>query len=491
MRLTLIGHACWLIETTDLTILTDPVFGDVFQDNLSTPCPARRFNPEALPDIDIVYLSHRHHDHFDPPTLAGLARRVPALICPVDEQSIELARRVGFEKVQPVKEYQAITVGKTQLHFTPSTLRRPPEHGLLVTDPDARIWNQVDTVLRPEWLPLLRIDGRTCDVQLANFNPILNEMNSNGVTRYPYAAYGELLETVRAVRAKLVIPGAVGFSWINRGAWLNHTLFPIKHERFVEDVRSLELGARAEVMLPGDVIEIRNGDVSVHRQARTELVSTPDPSTLKRIDFNPTRYPPTLLEMERETRITVGIENRGELVTRHVTVPAVGYATPQELDQAVGEIIAKINENLASPGFELSKDVLKRWNARMQVLIHFPDGPRYWSCDFAARNLVFRPGQMERANYFFETTATDLHGIERGLIWGQFEITGYRCFHTLYRLRDEGIAFPRLPSQFHRAIEEESGQGDVPNPFDTFMVLWGPTTDAYIRRLTDLSLAPA
>ena len=58
-------------------------------------------------------------------------------------------------------------------------------------------------------------------------------------------------------------------------------------------------------------------------------------------------------------------------------MPAVGYATPQELDQAVGEIIAKINENLASPGFELSKDVLKRWNARMQVLIHFPDGPRY------------------------------------------------------------------------------------------------------------------
>ena len=81
MRLTLIGHACWLIETVDFTILTDPVFGDVLDDNLGTWCPTRRFHPEELPEIDAVYLSHQHHDHFDPPTLAGLARRVPLVLC--------------------------------------------------------------------------------------------------------------------------------------------------------------------------------------------------------------------------------------------------------------------------------------------------------------------------------------------------------------------------------------------------------------------------
>src|SRR6185503_6992464 len=153
MRLTLISHACWLIETPDLTILTDPVFGEVFQDNLSIPCPTRRFHPAALPEFDAVFLSHRHHDHFDPPTLAGLARRVPIVLCPQDDQIIDAVTRLGFETVQPIKDYQQIAVGDTKLHFTPSTLRRPAEHGLLVTDRDGRIWNQVDTVLKPEWLP--------------------------------------------------------------------------------------------------------------------------------------------------------------------------------------------------------------------------------------------------------------------------------------------------------------------------------------------------
>lgn len=491
MRLTLLGHACWLIETSDVTILTDPVFSEVFQDNLSIQCPVRRFHPEALPEIDAVFLSHRHHDHFDPPTLAALARRVPIMICPVDQQVIDAARRLGFERIQPVKDYQVITIGETKLHFTPSTLRQPPEVGLLVTDPDARIWNQVDTVLKPEWLPILRVDGRALDVQIANFNPILGyEMNANGLTRYPYAAYGELFETVRAARPKLVIPGAVGFSWTGRGTWLNHTLFPVKHHRYVEDVRGLEIDARAEVFLPGDVVEIRGGEISVHRQACSDLVSTPDPSTLNRIDFNPTRYPPTLLDQEPATRITVGIEGRGNLVTRTVTVPSVGFASPGELEQAVDEIIAKVNHSLAGAGFELLRDVLKRWSARMKMTIHFPDGPRFWSCDFAAPSPVLTPGEIDRANYYLETTASDLHGIQRGLIWGQFEITGYRCFHTLYRVREEGIAYPRLPSQFHRAIEGESGQGEVPSPFDAFLVLWQPTTDAYIERLVDLSLAP-
>lgn len=489
MRLTLIGHASWLIETSDMTILTDPVFCEPFQDNLSTQCPARRLNPDALPEIDAVYISHRHHDHFDPPTLAGLARRVSTMICPIDQQVIDAARRLGFETIQPVKEYQAITVGDTKLHFTPSTLRRPPEHGLLVTDRDARIWNQVDTVFKPEWLPILRIDDRALDVHIANFTPLLaTEPMANGLMRYPYAPYGALLEVVRAARAKLVVPGAVGFSWVNRGAWLNHTLFTVRHERFVEDVRSLESDMRGEVFLPGDVVEIRKGELSVHRQARSELVSTPDPASLKRLDFNPTRYPPTLLEQEPATRITVGIEGASDLIPRPVTVPSVGFASPTELEQTVDEILATINQRLAASGFELLKDVLKRWNARMLATIHFPDGPRVWSCDFAARTPAFKRGTIERANYFLEVTATDLHGVQRGLIWGQFDITGYRCFHTLYRVREEGIAYPSLPSQFHRTIEEESGQSEVPTPFDTFAVLWEPTTDAFIERLVDLSL---
>jgi L-ascorbate metabolism protein UlaG (beta-lactamase superfamily) len=490
MKLTLISHACWLIETIDFTILTDPVLGEVFDDNLCTACPTRRLNPDALPDIDAVYISHDHHDHFDPPTLAGLARRVPLVICASDPHVLDAVRRLGFESIQPIKDFQAITIGQTKLHITPATNRLQSEHGLLVTDPDARIWNQVDSGFKPEWLPLLRVDDRALDVHIANFNAILiNEPMSNGVTRYPYAPYGALLDTVRLARAKLAIPGAVGLSWVNRGAWLNNYLFPTNHQQFVDDVRGFENATRAEILLPGDMIEILEGEPRVHRQARPELVSTLDPQSLKRLDFNPTRPLPTLIEQDKATRITVGIEGHGDLITRNITVPAVGYATPGELAQAVDEILAKINQRLASGDLEFLKDALRRWHARMKVTIHFPDGPHAWSCNFAAPRLAFTPGEIDRANFFLELTAVDLHAVERGLIWDQFALTGYRCFHTLYRVREEGIVFPALPSQFHREVEAELGQGsDVPNPFDVFEALWGPSNDAWLKRLIAMSL---
>jgi L-ascorbate metabolism protein UlaG (beta-lactamase superfamily) len=490
MRLTLISHACWLIETSDITILTDPVFGDAFNDNMCTPCPTRRFNPDALPAIDAVYLSHCHHDHLDPPTLAGLARRVPMVLCAADTQYV--MERVGFAQIQPIKDFQAITIGETKLHITPATNRLQNEHGLLVTDPDGRIWNQVDSGFKPEWLPLLRVDGRGLDVHLANFNAILyNEPMSNGVTRYPYAPYGFLLDTVRLAAAKLVIPGAVGLSWINRAAWLNNYLFPTSHRQFVEDVQGLGTGSHAEILLPGDMIEIVRGEPRVHRQARPELVSTIDPASMKLLDFNPTRPLPTLVEQDAATRITVGIEDRGEIITRNVTVPAVGFAAPAELEQAVDEILSTVNQRLADPGFEPLKDTLRRWAAKMQLLVHFPEGPRYWFCDFTTHELAFTAGHNESANYFLEVTAVDLHAVERGLIFDQFILTGYRCFHTLYRVRPEGIAYPVLPSQFHREVEAESGgSGDVPSPFEAFMLLWGPDDVAWTKRLIELSIAP-
>lgn len=489
MRLTLIGHASWLIETVDFTILTDPVFGEVFDDNLCTWCPTRRFNPEALPEIDAIYISHQHSDHFDPPTLAGLARRVPLVLCAKEPAVIDAVQRLGFETVQPVQDFQAITVGDTRLHITPATNRLESEHGLLVTDPDARIWNQVDSGFKPEWLPLLRIDGRSLDVHIANFNSILiNEPMANGVTRYPYGPYGALLDTVRLARAKLVIPGAVGFSWVNRGTWQNHYMFPIKHQRFVEDVRGFETDSHAEVFFPGDVIEIERGEPRVHRQARPELVSTLDPTSINRLDFNPTRPVPTLVEQDAATQITVAIEGRGSLSPRSVTVPAVGFASPGELEQAVAEILTKVNQRLAAPGLELFKDVLARWDARMKLVVHFPDGPRCWSCNFNAHSLAFTPGEIEGANYFLELTAVDLHAVERGLIWDQFALTGFRCFHTLYRVRKEGIVYPALPSQFHREVEAEAGNGEVPIPFDVFMALWAPTNAAWVERLVKLCL---
>lgn len=76
--LTWLGHASFLIRLDGRTILTDP-----FLTRHASPFPPlgpERFAPaglapEALPEVDVLLLSHNHYDHLDLPTLQALPGR--------------------------------------------------------------------------------------------------------------------------------------------------------------------------------------------------------------------------------------------------------------------------------------------------------------------------------------------------------------------------------------------------------------------------------
>jgi len=78
---TFIGHSTFLIRLPGLTILTDPVFSERCS-------PSQRIGPrrvrapglalEALPEIDLILLSHNHYDHMDLISLRKIRRRFPA-----------------------------------------------------------------------------------------------------------------------------------------------------------------------------------------------------------------------------------------------------------------------------------------------------------------------------------------------------------------------------------------------------------------------------
>lgn len=78
LRVTLIGHASFLIQTGGLNILLDPVFSD-----RASPfgfVGPKRVNPpgialDGLPPIDWVLLTHNHYDHMDIPALRTMAER--------------------------------------------------------------------------------------------------------------------------------------------------------------------------------------------------------------------------------------------------------------------------------------------------------------------------------------------------------------------------------------------------------------------------------
>lgn len=99
MKITAIGHAAILIETAGITILSDPWWRG--------PCFGAQwwiYPPPALgaidcAQIDYIYISHGHHDHYHPGTLATLPKTAKILV----SKEIKLAgaiRELGFEVIE-------------------------------------------------------------------------------------------------------------------------------------------------------------------------------------------------------------------------------------------------------------------------------------------------------------------------------------------------------------------------------------------------------
>jgi L-ascorbate metabolism protein UlaG (beta-lactamase superfamily) len=87
VRLSFVGHASWLIQTSGLNILIDPVWS-MRVSPVSFAGPKRHNDPgiafDALPPIDVVLVSHGHYDHLDLATLSKLsAKFAPRVITPL------------------------------------------------------------------------------------------------------------------------------------------------------------------------------------------------------------------------------------------------------------------------------------------------------------------------------------------------------------------------------------------------------------------------
>jgi L-ascorbate metabolism protein UlaG (beta-lactamase superfamily) len=87
VRLSFVGHASWLIQTSGLNILIDPVWS-MRASPVEWAGPKRHNDPGiafgALPPIDIVLVSHGHYDHLDIATLSKLAAKSsPRVITPL------------------------------------------------------------------------------------------------------------------------------------------------------------------------------------------------------------------------------------------------------------------------------------------------------------------------------------------------------------------------------------------------------------------------
>jgi N-acyl-phosphatidylethanolamine-hydrolysing phospholipase D len=117
-----IGHATYLIDTGDVTILTDPIFSDRASP-VSWAGPERLIPPamsvQQLPKIDAVLISHNHYDHLDLPSLKLLQKNNPNMVILAPQGDKELLDSQGLNYVSEFRWWQNTQVKQTEFTFTP------------------------------------------------------------------------------------------------------------------------------------------------------------------------------------------------------------------------------------------------------------------------------------------------------------------------------------------------------------------------------------
>ncbi len=352
MKATLLGHACWLFETEGGNLLTDPVFFDPFEQGTVTSCPRRAIDVAQLPPLHAIYLSHRHIDHFDFPSLDRLDRALP-VFCPDDPLMHAGLRELGFSDLQPVRAFKPARLGATTLVPVPSYSDEISEFGLIVSDASGAVFDQVDCPLTTESIARIHALVPRLDVHLSMFasqNFAFFESRSDDVS----AMYASNVSAALQLGARLVVPGSAGFRFVDEIGWLNRHLFPISSQRFMADLARLDPSQRTADVLPGDEITVHDATITIRRQAApfARLVeddrhlldfdaSSPIPPLE---DFNTSGYPPEFLAQF-----------------------AVGF-----LDNALGPWVAQLQPDQDEVATEYMRHAV-----RYELELVLPDGTRH------------------------------------------------------------------------------------------------------------------
>jgi L-ascorbate metabolism protein UlaG (beta-lactamase superfamily) len=117
-----IGHATYLINNGDVTILTDPIFSKRASP-IGFAGPKRMIPPAMtlndLPKIDVVVVSHNHYDHLDIWSLKKLYKLNLETIFLVPAGDRLKLIKAGIKNVYEMQWWDAFNYSNTTFHFTP------------------------------------------------------------------------------------------------------------------------------------------------------------------------------------------------------------------------------------------------------------------------------------------------------------------------------------------------------------------------------------
>ena len=421
MKVEMLGHANVLISSPHGAVLFDPLFYGVHHEGVYDIYPPRSFDLQALGHFDAVVVSHAHADHFDPASLALLPRGVP-LIVPSDTEMIACLRGLGFQHLIRAQDFEPIRLGSMELIPTPAAAGAL-EHGFVLRDEEATVWNMVDTFPSPAAIEQVLERFGPIAALLAPWQPLHDTAVSTGaVPVFPHGMYSAILTTIARINARVVIPGACGFWAVNAAAWTNKLLFPLTRERFIRDLERLDsiLAKRVQPLEPGDAVTVTPRGVALDR-GLAACVSLEQPYDWRDRAFDPLSLlgPPLR-------------EHRGPAAS----VLECGEAIADFFKKAMPEFVAD---------YERAFVWHRLWEPVYQVEVVFDEGQRrYYTMSFEGGALEVSEGLDPLRTAFVAVTAGLLVGLIAGsLSWDYAMMSGeMRRFSFNYGVDERGLRVP-------------------------------------------------
>jgi UDP-MurNAc hydroxylase len=143
-RLKVLGHACLVVQTASTKIIMDPwLVGSCYWRSWWN-FPMVQIEDCDLSDIDAIFISHIHWDHWHGPTLKRYFKGVPLYIADdPNPRSLRDLRSIGFEDVTVVSHGKSVCVGDIEIWFFNFGLYLN-DTCLVVRTPDVKVLNAND-----------------------------------------------------------------------------------------------------------------------------------------------------------------------------------------------------------------------------------------------------------------------------------------------------------------------------------------------------------
>ncbi|PIQ95306.1 MAG: hypothetical protein COV67_15660 [Nitrospinae bacterium CG11_big_fil_rev_8_21_14_0_20_56_8] len=437
LKTTLIGHACLFIQSRETNFLTDPVFFDPHWESINVQCPERELKLESVPPVHILYLSHRHQDHFDVRTLAYLKRHPGILLpetvvlAPQDEILLEVLKELEFDNVQVVNDFEPVRIRDLTLTPTPSFNQDEwPEHGLLIHDGEVTVWNQVDTIVNPQVIQYIHKLYPTVHFAHLRFMPLLEGNFAHHKSLHlPFDEYSSFLRVAQALGPRFAVPGSAAFRYSDEYGFLNQYSFPATQTAFLNDLHEFCPEIQSSIFLSGDVAEISPGHTRIQTQASPFVRVARDDGHL--VEFKPVMEVPSI-----RTRTQDPAEQKRE-----------------------GEEVREFIENRFVDRLKSCEtfEVWRHWKVGYQLEVFGKNSePDIWSIDFSLPELQIQPGRPGRMNIYEGISCSELFNlIHNRTNWDYVGASAqYRTFDNIYRVSPGNFEYFPSEKKFPHPLTE-------------------------------------